>query len=151
MIRRRVDIAAHAQEYIGKGGRLSSLLSRSALVNHGDDAGVLCVAPDIASFVSIFDALRPQILAPFTTAKLVGLPGAAAQESMPELASVLKHFQDHVFVVTNEALPVDLASAFAPEANTVADVAKMRQHTLAVAIGAGCGFVSGLDHDKFGE
>ena len=79
----------------------------------------------------------------------IGAPGAATQEGVPELTIVLKHFQYHIAVVTNEAGESDGASAATGEAIAVCNVTVMRKLASATTLGAraevegGCGGCGG--------
>ena len=76
----------------------------------------------------------------------IGAPGAATQESMPELAIEHEHFQHHVRAVANEALESDGASAATGEAIAVCNVTEMGKLARAIADGAGGGFVDDGGH-----
>jgi len=77
----------------------------------------------------------------------VVFPSAATKVGVPELATVLKHFQDHVAAVTDEAFKSDGASAATSKAIAICNVAEMRKLASAVAAGAGGSFVDGDGHD----
>ena len=129
---------------------MAPLLTQQSVTKGSFYASVGGIAPQLTSLFCIVDALAPQVFAPLLHLTMrgadVALPGAAAQEGMPELSAVLKHFQDHVAAITNEALEGDGTGAATGEAIAVCNVAVVGQLAAAAAVGTSGRFVSG-DHD----